>query len=269
MATDNTHPCLEQSGVNYSAGPAAPDWAIILSGGLGTRLRQLVADRPKPMASVGGKPFLAYLLEQLATWGLAHVVLATGYRSEQIHEYFGDQYLDLVLRYSREKQPLGTGGALRMAYDLCPREDAVIMNGDSHVGVDLQAMWRWHRDRQAAMTMALTRVDDVSHYGAVETDRRGALRSFVEKGRAKGAGWINAGVYLVTPDFVLSIPRHAAVSLERDVFPRWLGRGLFGFKQEMPFIDIGTPEAYRQAARYLATTAGLLMAGEVNHELCG
>jgi D-glycero-alpha-D-manno-heptose 1-phosphate guanylyltransferase len=226
--------------------------AAILAGGLGTRLRSVVADRPKVLAEVRGCPFLTYLLEQLMAAGVREVVLCTGYLGEQVRETFDNAYGSLNLTYSQELSSLGTAGALRLALPHLQSDSILVMNGDSFCEANLGNFWAWHRQQEAEATLLLTQVPDTRRYGRVQIDTDGQLLSFEEKGNSHGAGWINAGIYLIKRQLLLTIPEHQAVSLEREVFPQWIGRGLYGYCSEGKFLDIGTPESYAIAERFFA-----------------
>ncbi|MBI1924859.1 nucleotidyltransferase family protein [Candidatus Poribacteria bacterium] len=226
--------------------------AAILAGGLGTRLRSVVADRPKVLAEIQGRPFLAYLLDQLAVAGVRDVVLCTGYMGEQVQAMFGDSYGCLRLVYSQESSPLGTAGALRLALPLFKSTSVLVMNGDSFCETDLKAFWTWHCARDAEATLLLTQMPDTRRYGRVHLDADGLVSRFDEKNDKRGCGWINAGIYLIHHRLLLTIPKSGAVSLEREVFPAWIERGLYGYPSEGRFLDIGTPEAYAIAERFFA-----------------
>ena len=226
--------------------------AAIVAGGLGTRLRSVVADRPKVLAEVGGRPFLAYLLDQLAAAGVRNVVLCTGYMGEKVEAAFGAWYGGLNLRYSQEAQPLGTAGALRLALPLLDSDPVLVMNGDSFCGADLGSFWTWHCDRQAVGSLLLVGMSDTSRYGRVRTESDGRVASFMEKGDTSGPGLINAGIYLLGQDLLRTIPEVGAVSIEKEMFPSWLSQGLYGYCVETRFLDIGTPESYELAGRFLA-----------------
>jgi len=226
--------------------------AVVLAGGLGTRLRSVLADCPKVLAPVNGKPFLAYLLEHLAGQGLRHAVLCVGCRSEQVEAAFGRSYAGLRIAYSREHAPLGTAGAVRLALPMLRSDPALVMNGDSFCGPNLPALFHWHHTRRAAATLLLTHVSDTRRYGRVQVDGDGRIRAFQEKGEGEGPGWINAGVYLLGRQLLAEIPERTAVSLEREAFPAWLGRGLYGCPSETPFLDIGTPASYAAAHEFFA-----------------
>jgi D-glycero-alpha-D-manno-heptose 1-phosphate guanylyltransferase len=223
----------------------------ILAGGLGTRLRSVVDDRPKVLAEIGGRPFLAYLLDQLLSYDIRLVVLCTGYRGEQVEAEFGDKYEKLNLIYSHEMSPLGTAGALRLALPFFESESVLILNGDSFCGANLKAFWEWHHERIADVTLLLTQVPDTKRYGRVDVDAQGCVLRFDEKDGNSGPGWINAGIYLLNRPLLQMIPIDRAVSLEHEMFPAHIGQRLYGYRCVGPFIDIGTPESYELAERFL------------------
>lgn len=225
--------------------------AIILAGGLGTRLRESVSDRPKVLAEIGGRPFLAYLLDQLQNAGTREVLLCTGYLGEQIENLFGNSYRSMKLSFSREPEPLGTGGALRLALPLIRSDLALILNGDSICRTDLNELLIWHLSKKASASILLTRVPDMHRYGQVQIDSlSGAVTRFEEKGRTTGSGWVNAGLYLISRELIQEIPPGLFVSLEQQIFPSWIGRRLFGHQATGPFVDIGTPESFSSASQF-------------------
>jgi NDP-sugar pyrophosphorylase family protein len=226
--------------------------AAILVGGFGTRLRPVVADRPKVLAEVQGRPFLAYLLDQIADAGLRSVVLCTGYMGDQVQAVFGDTYGGLHVTYSREMSPLGTAGALRLALPLLASDPVLIMNGDSFCDTDLQAFWRWHGARGAEAALLLHKTGDTRRYGRVRVNAEGRVLSFEEKSDNGGAGWMNAGIYMLSRRLLLTIPMGRAVSLEREMFPAWIEQGLDGYRSTGRFVDIGTPEAYATTEQFFA-----------------
>ncbi len=223
---------------------------LILAGGLGARLRSVVADRPKVIAEVNGRPFLAYLLDQLASAGIERAILCTGYKAEQVQDALGDRYGALHLAYSPEPVPLGTGGALRHALPLAESSLLLAMNGDSFCQVDLREFIAAHRQGGAEATLCLCKAPDVSRFGQVLADECGRVTRFQEKGAAQGPGWINAGLYLVSRKRLEKIPPGRPVSIERELFPQWIARGLRAYRTEGRFLDIGTPESYRIAERF-------------------
>jgi NDP-sugar pyrophosphorylase family protein len=223
--------------------------ALLLVGGLGTRLRSVYADGPKALAPVAGKPFLAYLLESLANVGIERVVLCVGYRAEQIERWLrdGDEF-GLHISYSREEKPMGTAGALGLAYERFALAERVLaINGDSILQMSLPAMWDWHRKNESSATIALARLDDTSRYGQVELNPHGWVTSFHEKNGLQTPGLINGGVYLFEPAVMEEIVRQSAVSLERQVLPAQIARGLLAFKADGYFIDIGVPDDFLRA----------------------
>lgn len=230
--------------------------AAILAGGLGTRLRSRVADRPKVLAPVHGRPYLAYLLDQLAEAGIRRVVLLTGYRAEQIRSAFGASHAGMNLSYSTEPSPLGTAGALRWALPELRSSTVLLLNGDSYCEASLPDFWEFHCRQEADFSMILTRVEDCSRYGRVRLAADGRVRGFEEKSSAGGAGWINAGIYLLRRSLIETLPPGVPQSMERDLFPAWAGdKRCFGFTCTASFLDIGTPESYARAEEFFAAVS--------------
>ncbi len=229
--------------------------AFVLCGGLGTRLRPVLSDRPKSMALVAGVPFLQLLLESVRSQGVDQVILGTGYMAEQIEDFFRDGHdLAVRIRYSREHEPLGTGGALKLAEPLLS-DPMLVLNGDSHVEWSLAAACELFRKHDASLVMVLQTVPDVSRYGSVTVAPDGRVNEFVEKGTRAGAGLINAGVYLLRKEIVSALPAGKAISLERDVFPGMLGGKVYGVVSTGLFIDIGIPADLERAQALLAPQA--------------
>jgi D-glycero-alpha-D-manno-heptose 1-phosphate guanylyltransferase len=223
----------------------------ILAGGLGTRLREAVADTPKVLAEVNGRPFLTYILDRLADAGAGRVVLCTGYLAERITRTLGGRYRNMKLLYSEEAVPLDTGGALHLALSLLNSDPVLVMNGDSFCDADLLLFTEQHRNSGAAASLVLAQVADVDRYGAVSLAPDNAITRFAEKGNRQGKGLINAGIYLFARSVIEAIPRRRAVSLERDVFPALIGHGLYGFPQKGRFLDIGIPDDFYAASALL------------------
>ncbi|GIW55280.1 MAG: hypothetical protein KatS3mg082_1684 [Nitrospiraceae bacterium] len=225
--------------------------AVILAGGRGTRLRACVSDRPKPLAPVAGLPFVEWILRRLAQWGVRDVLLCVGYRARQIREQLGTgQALGLRIIYSEEVFPLGTAGALRLALPYVATDPVLVLNGDSYCEVPYDHLLAFHRRRSIEGTLALVKAEDAGRYGSVDIDGDGYIVRFAEKAAGHAGSWINAGCYLLTQALLGTIPTGRCVSLEREMFPKWLGR-LAGFAGEWPFLDIGTPESYRRAGAFL------------------
>lgn len=227
---------------------------LILAGGRGTRLNEAVPDRQKVLADVAGRPFLGTIIRYFADWGAKRIVLATGYHAEQVTEFGArPEFAGLDLVISREDRPLGTGGAVRQAAQFINSARLVVANGDSFAAVDLAELLALHDRRSAQMTMALTHRDDVSRYGVVETESDGSVVSFVEKPQspgAKRAGDINAGIYVMERHLLAELSPTTPLSLETDVMPGLVGRGLYALRTQAPFIDIGTPESWRAAPEF-------------------
>lgn len=230
--------------------------AAILAGGLGTRLRSVVADRPKVMAEINGKPFLAYLLTQLSAVGCRSVVLCTGHRGEQIEEAFGSQFAGVRLQYSREPQALGTAGALRWALPHLISEPVLVMNGDSYCGADLQAYWDWYCAHRPVASLLLTEVGNAGRYGSVAIADDGRVTRFKEKNATADPGAINAGIYFLGQQVLAQIAQDKMVSLEYDIFPRLVGQGLMGLVAQGRFLDIGTPQDFALAEAFFAAMSG-------------
>lgn len=226
--------------------------ACVLAGGFGTRLRSRVSDRPKVLAEVCGRPFLAYLLDLLESSGLRKVVLCTGYMGELLLARFGDSYKSLKLLYSQEPTALGTAGALRCALPLFESQSVLVMNGDSFCQTSLARFWQFHGDRQADASVILNRVQDSGRYGRVRINDDGRIFGFDEKIDTREPGWINAGIYLINHKLLEPIELGREVSLERDIFPNWFHHHFFGFENDGRFLDIGTPESYAEAQDFFS-----------------
>lgn len=222
--------------------------AVLLVGGQGVRLRSVVSDRPKPMAEVAGRPFVEWLILALRAQGVKRVVLCTGYQADQLEAHFGDgSAWNMELEFSRESEPLGTGGAVRYALPHVRSTPFLILNGDSYCSLDLAKLQEEHAASRAQVTLWLVWVEDCRRYGMVEMDSAGAVQAFREKSPESQGGWINAGVYLFDRKVAEQIPIGQKVSLETEVFPALIGKGLCAVRGEGPFVDIGLPEALRAA----------------------
>jgi D-glycero-alpha-D-manno-heptose 1-phosphate guanylyltransferase len=219
--------------------------AVILAGGFGTRLRHVVPDLPKPMAPVGGRPFLEYLLRSLAGKGFRRIVLSLGYLAEKVTAHFGDTFCGMQLVFENERSPLGTGGAVRQSLLRCREDHLFVFNGDTFLDLEVaevERQWRYHR---LPIVVACT-IDNTERYGRLEL-RDGRVVSISEKGRS-GVGLINAGCYLLPADVFSGIAVGESFSLERDVLPDLVSRDrLDCFISKGYFIDIGVPEDYERA----------------------
>lgn len=227
--------------------------AVILAGGKGTRLRSVVADRPKVLAEIHGRPFLSYLLDQVCQSQISQAVLCTGYLAEMVEDTFGRNFKNLSLKYSVETKVLGTGGALRAALSYVQTEYILVMNGDSFCNISLSKFIKWFFKQECQVGIALKEVADTKRFGSVQFSDNGKLSQFKEKSNSVGPGWINAGIYLLRTNLLKTIPANVEVSLEKDVFPLWLQSGIQGYQSGEQFLDIGTPESYAEASRFFAS----------------
>ncbi|MCX7627395.1 MAG: nucleotidyltransferase family protein [Methylophilaceae bacterium] len=225
--------------------------AIVLAGGFGSRLRQVVADVPKPMAPIAGRPFLEILLGSLAEKGFSRVVLSLGYMAEKISGHFGARFAGLDITYVVEDTPLGTGGATRLAATACAQDHVFVFNGDTYLDLEVDLLERqWQAKRHPIVVGR--RVPDTTRYGrlVVDGDR---ITSFAEKGIA-GPGLINAGCYVVATDALAQFPVNQPFSIETDYLVPEVARATVEvFVTEGVFIDIGIPEDYALAQTLLAT----------------
>ncbi|HBG47746.1 MAG TPA: galactokinase [Deltaproteobacteria bacterium] len=226
--------------------------AVILAGGLGTRLKSAVPDLPKPLAEVNGRPFLDLLLKQLDSSGVVgRVVLAVGYRAEKIIErYANASGYSFELVFSREDEPLGTGGALIKAGKLTGSSELLVLNGDSYVEADIADLLSFHRESGSPFTMVLKEAADCRRYGRVEVNAESRIVSFGEKEQRACPGLINAGVYVFERPLIED-ERVRPLSLETALLPGYLRYGGYGYIVYGRFIDIGLPETYRSAQEYL------------------
>ena len=227
--------------------------ALLLVGGMGTRLRSAVPSTPKALASVGNQPFLQLLVRQLRAQGIRRLVLCTGYLADQIEEAFGDgRAFGVEISYSREPVPLGTAGAVKLARPrLNAAPDFLVMNGDSFLQADLRDLIRFHYEHEGLVSMAVLPVPNAQRYGSVRVGAGSRVFGFTEKTDAVAPALVNAGVYIFKQDIFGYIPEGQA-SLERDVFPRLLDNGVYAQEQHGMFIDIGTPEDYARAQELAA-----------------
>jgi NDP-sugar pyrophosphorylase family protein len=224
--------------------------AVLLVGGLGTRLRSVVPSAPKVLASIGKRSFLQLLVSQLRSQGIRRLVMCTGYLAEQIESEFGDgQAWDVAIEYSREEQPLGTAGAVKLAAPhLKDDSEFLVMNGDSFLEIDFHNFMAFHRSHDAMATIAVLKVENTNRYGTVNVDANGRVLGFAEKTGREAPGLVNGGVYAFNHAVLQSIPEQPA-SLEKDTFPGLLNQGVYAQEQHGMFIDIGTPADYARAQK--------------------
>jgi NDP-sugar pyrophosphorylase family protein len=222
---------------------------IILCGGAGLRLKSVTGDAPKSLAFIGTRPFLEILLRQLRRHGFESVILAVGYQKDLIRSHLGDQAHGLKICYSIESAPLGTGGALRNALDLMESNCALIMNGDSYTDADLRLFSTNYQNTNADVSVLVVPADGRTDCGLVSVDSDGKVVGFREKQSPSGKQYVNAGIYMASEQILGEIPSNSHVSLEAELFPRWLSEGkrLRAFHYSGQCIDIGTPDRYRDA----------------------
>ena len=233
--------------------------AILLVGGMGTRLHPLTLKTPKPMLQVAGVPFTEHQIRKAADAGITEIILATSYKSELFEPYFGDgERFGIRIKYAVEKSALGTGGGIRNAANLLADCDqVVIFNGDVLSGHDLAAQLAFHKKNQADITLYLTQVEDARAYGCVELLENKQIKSFLEKMENPISNLINAGCYIFNRQIIDQIPQNKVVSVERDTFPNLLANNakVFGYLDNSYWLDIGTPAALVKASADLITGA--------------
>jgi D-glycero-alpha-D-manno-heptose 1-phosphate guanylyltransferase len=233
--------------------PNAPD-AIVLCGGAGTRLRSVTGEAPKSLATIGDRPFLELLLHQLRRHGFQRAILAVGYQRDLIRSHLGDRACGVTLEYSIESTPLGTGGALRNAIDLVSSDSVLIMNGDSYTDADLSAFAAEFHAARADMSVVVVPADGRADCGLVSVDSRNRVLGFKEKQTSTGNFHVNAGIYMATKRIFQDVTPAVRMSLEEELFPRWLAEGKYlrAFSHPGKCVDIGTPERYQTAQDILA-----------------
>ena len=225
---------------------------MILAGGLGSRLKSSVSDRQKVVATVNGRPFLFFLLDQLQELAVNRLIFCTGHMYETVMLALKNYVSNAQILFSREETPLGTGGAVRQAISLAESPDILVMNGDSFIDCELKTFSNTYYSNNYKALMLLTGVDDVSRYGMVNIDNNQRITAFNEKGKNSGAGTINAGIYLLKKELLESIPSNCQYSLEKQFFPQLIIMNeLYGYQGKGSFIDIGTSESYKLAQNNL------------------
>ena len=224
---------------------------LVIAGGLGTRIQSALGDTPKLLAPIGGRPYLAYLLDWLRRFGAKRIVLGLGHRAQAVIDFLdrhNSSYGDLAVVTVTEPQPLGTAGAIRFARPNLRSDPVLVMNGDSFADADLCAFVAHHRRVKAKATLLCAEVDGAGRYGRVELDGSGRIRGFIEKDpNFHGRSAVSAGVYLFSAALLDEIAAGSAASVERDVFGRAAPGSLDAFAGPFAFIDIGTPESLKLA----------------------
>ena len=226
--------------------------AIILAGGLGTRLRHVVSDVPKPMAPIGERPFLEFVLDHLVRYEFAHVVFSTGHLHEKIEQHFGCEYKGIRISYAQETTPLGTGGGILNALQHCQNETVTVLNGDTMFKVDYSALELFHQQNGTMLSIFLRQVDDTSRYGSVEIDNSHRIIRFAEKSESQGQGWINGGIYRMDKALFDGYQVGDTFSFEKDIMQaNYQSKSLFALPSSSYFIDIGVPDDYFRAQKEL------------------
>ncbi len=219
--------------------------AIILAGGLGTRLKNVISEIPKPMAPINSIPFLDYLFRYLKNQGITNIILSVGYKNEIIKEYFKDEFLGIKIKYAIELEPLGTGGGIKLATQFIDNNDFFLLNGDTFFNVDLRALEEIHILYKSELTLSLKPLNDFDRYGTVKTDGD-KISSFEEKSY-KQAGLINGGVYVLNKKIFESVNKEK-FSFEKDIMEKYVkSKNFYGYISDTYFIDIGIPEDYSKA----------------------
>lgn len=238
--------------------------AILLVGGLGTRLLPLTKTTPKPMLTVAGLPVTEHQIAMAKSAGITEIVLATSYLSEVFIPYFGDgSKWGVTIKYAVEKEPLGTGGAIRNAAQLLDSDQSVvILNGDVLSSHNVAEQIRQHESHDADVTLHLTQVEDARAFGCVPTDSDGRVTAFLEKMEYPVTNQINAGCYVFSPRVISTIPADTVVSIEREIFPQLVASGakVFGYLEKSYWLDIGTPRALLKASVDIVKRSGEFLA---------
>ena len=221
---------------------------VILIGGLGSRLRPIVRDRPKGIAEVNGKPFAYYILNQLESHGFKKVVLCTGYMSLEIKEALKLIPFEIKVEYSEEATPLGTAGALRNALSRIDTTHIMLMNGDSYCDLNISKLILKSQEAKAECLMTLIHLKDSQRFGAVQIDDKGFVTQFLSRPKDPSNSLINAGIYIFSKTLIENIPPNKKLSLEEDFLHSWATENkIKAYLHTGRFIDIGTPNSYNKS----------------------
>ncbi len=224
---------------------------IILAGGLGTRLRSVVSDLPKCMASVNGKPFLAYLIDYFQQQGITNFIFSVGYKHEIIEEYLNNNLLTVNYQLSIEEEPLGTGGAIEKACSLVKDENVFVTNGDTLFKANISSLQSFHQQKNADCTLALKPMKDFNRYGVIELNEDDSIKNFSEKNYYE-RGLINGGLYMLKVQQFLSESFPEKFSFETSYLEKFYHQHkIYGLIQDEYFIDIGIPEDYKRVQKEL------------------
>jgi mannose-1-phosphate guanylyltransferase len=239
--------------------------ALVLAGGEGTRLRPLTNTVPKPVIPLVNRPFLGYMIEWLAAHGFTEVILSCMFLAGDIRRVLGDEWKGTRLHYVEEPEPRGTAGAVKFAEAVLDERFAVL-NGDILTDFDISALWQAHERLGGRATITLMEVEDPSAYGLVLRDGSGRVTDFIEKPKQAppGGAFVNAGAYVLEREVLDLVAPEGSVSFEREVFPALVGNGLYAHPTKGYWLDIGTPDRYLEATRYLLSRqlTGDVLVGE-------
>ena len=220
---------------------------IILAGGFGTRLKSVLKDKPKCLADISGKPFLNYLLDSLIYQGFSHFVFALGYKSEEITNFIKENYPELSVTFSVEKEPLLTGGAIRLAIEKCNKDNILIVNADTYFGINLIDFNKHHIEKKADVTIALKLMENFDRYGSLVFNNEKRITSFEEKVFQK-KGFINCGYIIIKKEILAHLPKNKPFSFENDFLSKIVDtKKILAYTSNSYFIDIGVPEDFRKA----------------------
>ncbi len=223
---------------------------VILCGGKGTRLKEVVSDRPKPMAEINDRSFLDILIDYISSFGFKRVILSVGYMADYIKDYYRNKRRHCEILFSQENEPLGTAGGIKQAEYLVRSNPFLVLNGDSFCPVSLSQFLEFHSKKEALVSMVVTESEDVRDFGTISLDDSQGIIRFEEKKEGKKS-FINAGIYLFQKEVFSLIPSHIRYSLEHDLFPTLVGQKFYGYVTQEKLLDIGTPDRYELAKRIL------------------
>ena len=224
---------------------------VILCGGFGKRLQNVVKDIPKPMAKIKRRPFLDILIDFIASYGFRRFILCTGYKADIIERYYRQRSDNLTIKFSREEKPLGTGGAIKNAENYIKSSPFLVANGDSFCKINLKEFVDFHFKKDAFISIAVTNTDICDDYGVITINGLQRIVEFDEKAKGYKNRLINAGVYLLQREVFSLMPKKDNFSIENDFFPKVIKKNLYAFETQESLMDIGTPERYKKAKHLL------------------
>ena len=225
--------------------------AVILCGGLGTRLKEITQNVPKPMIDIKGQPFLNIIIKYLASFGIRRIILCTGYKSDVIENYYKSNAMGLEIIFSEEKEPSGTAGAIKNAQKSIKSNNFLALNGDSFCEINLADFFEFHKTKKALISILLTSAQNTDEVGFAHVDNSQRVVNFSEKQQKSSNGYVNAGIYFFDKHIFSYIPDTIPFSLEYDFFPKMMNREIYGYVIGDKFFDIGTPERYKAAKRHI------------------